>query len=57
MKFSNGFYAALIERGYFTAKTTPGKIDVTPYRPLATSAFAEYEANNPVGYPLAWEIV
>ena len=50
----NGFYAALIAGGYFTAKTPAGNIDDT-LAAVASRAFAEYEANNPVGYPLAWE--
>ncbi len=50
----NGFYLALIDGGYFTAKTPAGNIENT-LAAVASRAFTEYEANNPVGYPLAWE--
>ncbi|MGZ8485051.1 MAG: PD-(D/E)XK nuclease family protein [Candidatus Binatia bacterium] len=50
----NGFYAALMEGGYFTGKTPAMNIENT-LSVVANQAFADYEANNPVGYPLAWE--
>ena len=50
----NGFYTALMDGGYFTAKTPAVNIESTLLA-VATRAFTEYEANNPVGYPLAWE--
>jgi ATP-dependent helicase/nuclease subunit B len=50
----NGFYAALMEGGYFTGKTPAVNVDHTLLA-VASRAFADYEANNPVGYPLAWE--
>ena len=50
----NGFYLALIDGGYFTGKTPAVNIENT-LAAVASRAFADYEANNPVGYPLAWE--
>jgi ATP-dependent helicase/nuclease subunit B len=50
----NGFYKALMDSGYFASnKTTINVDDVLAL--VASHAFAEYEVNNPVGYPLAWE--
>ena len=43
-----------MEGGYFTGKTAAMNIETT-LSAVATRAFAEYEAANPVGYPLAWE--
>ncbi|HKY09091.1 MAG TPA: PD-(D/E)XK nuclease family protein [Candidatus Binatia bacterium] len=55
-KILNLFYRALIEDGYFAGKTA--KIDVeTTLQAVAAQAFADYEENNPTGYPLAWEIL
>jgi len=49
----NGFYKALMDGGYFTGKAAA--IDTENIlATVATRAFAEYEAKNPVGYPLAW---
>jgi ATP-dependent helicase/nuclease subunit B len=50
----NGFYAALLDGGYFTGKTAAMNTE-NILLAVATRAFAEYEENNPVGYPLAWE--
>jgi ATP-dependent helicase/nuclease subunit B len=50
----NGFYAALIEGSYFTDNNTALNTETTLLA-VASRAFAEYEAANPVGYPLAWE--
>ncbi|MSP37915.1 MAG: hypothetical protein EXR70_05440 [Deltaproteobacteria bacterium] len=50
----NGFYAALIDGGYFTGKAANMNTE-NVLLAVATRAFAEYETNNPVGYPLAWE--
>jgi ATP-dependent helicase/nuclease subunit B len=47
------FYQELIERNFFAS---PRSLDVEPILAAAAHrAFAEYESNNPVGYPLAWE--
>jgi ATP-dependent helicase/nuclease subunit B len=52
----NSFHRALIDGGYFDGK---GATLDTENTLLAVSArvFADYEKNNPVGYPLAWEIL
>ena len=50
----NGFYAALMDGGYFTGKAAAMNIESILVA-VATRAFAEYEDNNPVGYPLDWE--
>ena len=50
----NSFYAALMEGGYFAGKAPAMNIEHT-LSAVANQAFADYEANNPVGYPLAWE--
>jgi ATP-dependent helicase/nuclease subunit B len=47
-------YQELIQRGYFTRDASTGTID-TVLAAAAQSAFADYEANNPIGYPLIWE--
>jgi ATP-dependent helicase/nuclease subunit B len=50
----NSFYRALIGDGYFAGKAA--KVDVEAVlQSVATRAFAAYEENNPVGYPLAWQ--
>ena len=49
-----GFYAALIGGGYFTGKMPAVNVE-TILAAVANQACADYEANNPVGYPLAWE--
>jgi ATP-dependent helicase/nuclease subunit B len=50
----NSFYRALIDGGYFAGNAA--KVDVeTTLQAVAARAFADYEENNPVGYPLAWE--
>jgi ATP-dependent helicase/nuclease subunit B len=50
----NKFFASLIERGYF--HDPPSSIDIdSELAAIAQRAFADYEAKNPVGYPLAWE--
>ena len=50
----NKFFASLIARGYF--HEPPSSIDVElELAAIAKRAYAEYQAKNPVGYPLAWE--
>ena len=50
----NSFYRALIDGGYFTGNAA--KVDAeTTLQAVADRAFADYEENSPVGYPLAWE--
>jgi len=49
-----GFYAALMDGGYFTGKASLMNIENTLLA-VATQAFTGYEAKSPVGYPLAWE--
>ena len=50
------FYRALIDGGYFA--NNAAKVDVeTTLLAVARDAFANYEENNPVGYPLAWESI
>jgi ATP-dependent helicase/nuclease subunit B len=48
------FYGALIANGYFTLKASTTDVETT-LQTVSARAFADYEANNPVGYPLAWE--
>jgi ATP-dependent helicase/nuclease subunit B len=48
------FYGVLIENGYFTIKASTTDVETT-LQTVATRAFADYAANNPVGYPLTWE--
>ena len=50
------FYRALIESGYFTNKALTTNVDAI-LEAAAARAFADYEANNPVGYPLVWESI
>jgi ATP-dependent helicase/nuclease subunit B len=50
----NSFYDALIERGYFAGNAAAADIE-TVLQSVAAQAFALYEDNHPVGYPLAWE--
>jgi len=50
------FYRVLIERAYFTHKAPTGDVETT-LETVAARAFADYEANNPVGYPLVWESI
>jgi ATP-dependent helicase/nuclease subunit B len=50
----NSFYRALIDDGYFVGKSPAMNVDAA-LRAVAARAFADYEENNPVGYPLAWE--
>ena len=52
----NSFYRALIDAGYFSGKAATVNVK-TLLRAVAARAFAEYEDNNPVGYPLAWESI
>ncbi|MGN6719819.1 MAG: PD-(D/E)XK nuclease family protein, partial [Candidatus Binatia bacterium] len=52
----HSFYAALIEARYFTDPRAP--LDVDHELAIAANhAFAEYQENHPIGYPLAWEIL
>lgn len=50
----NFFYRSLIEQGYFAGKRAAVDID-DALSTAAGRAFADYEANNPIGYLLAWE--
>ena len=50
----NSFYRALIDGGYFAGKAAMVDVETT-LQAVAARAFADYEENNPVGYPLAWE--
>ena len=51
------FYQGLIDRGLFEAERSPQKIDFLPSLHAAMQrAFSAFERENPVGYPLAWEI-
>jgi ATP-dependent helicase/nuclease subunit B len=50
----NAFYRALIDGGYFAGKAATVDVETT-LQAVAARAFAEYEENNPIGYPLAWE--
>ena len=48
------FYQEVIARGYFSGQTADVDIDIC-LEAAAGQAFAEYEKQNPVGYPLLWE--
>jgi ATP-dependent helicase/nuclease subunit B len=48
------YYRYLIDTGYFDNKARRIDIEATLHV-VAQRAFAEYEGNHPVGYPLAWE--
>ena len=48
------FYRALIDGGYFAGKAATVDVETT-LQAVAARAFADYEENHPVGYPLAWE--
>ena len=52
----NSFYRALIDGGYFAGRAAAADVGTT-LQAVAVRAFADYEKNNPVGYPLAWESV
>lgn len=52
----HSFYAALIEARYFTYPRAPLDVD-HELEIAANHAFAEYQENHPIGYPLAWEIL
>ena len=49
-------YQTLIDQGYFAGKAAAVDIAST-VETIARQAFAEYGLKNPVGYPLAWEIL
>lgn len=53
-KILSAFYRALIESRYFAGTASPANIQ-SILQEVAAHAFAGYEANHPVGYPLAWE--
>ena len=55
-RFSMAFTPCLWTAAYFTGKTAAIDIDHT-LAAVAARAFAKYQANSPVGYPLAWENV
>ena len=46
----------LIDAGYFAGKAVTVDMETT-LQAVTVRAFADYEENNPVGYPLAWESV
>ena len=48
------FYRELIDRGYFAGRKSTADA-ATTLQTVAARAFADYEENHPVGYPLAWE--
>jgi ATP-dependent helicase/nuclease subunit B len=50
----NSFYRALIDADYFAGKWATVDVETT-LQSSAARAFADYEENNPVGYPLAWK--
>lgn len=50
----NGFYKALMDGGYFTGKAAAIGTE-NLLAAVASRTFVDYEAKNPVGYPLAWE--
>ncbi|HEX5022199.1 MAG TPA: PD-(D/E)XK nuclease family protein [Candidatus Binatia bacterium] len=52
----NSFYRALIDAGYFAGKAAAVNLETT-LQAVAARAFADYQDNSPVGYPLAWESV
>ena len=52
----NSFYHAWIDAGYFAGKAATVNMETT-LQAVTVRAFADYEENNPVGYPLAWESV
>jgi ATP-dependent helicase/nuclease subunit B len=49
-------YQELIARGYFSGEASAVDIEAT-LTTIAQRAFAEHASNNPVGYPLAWEVL
>ena len=49
-------YQELIESGYFGGKAQTRNIDAR-LALAAETAFADYEAKNPIGYPLVWDTV
>jgi ATP-dependent helicase/nuclease subunit B len=49
-------YQELIDRGYFSGEASAVDIEST-LTTIAQRAFTEHASNNPVGYPLAWEIL
>ncbi len=49
-------YQTLIESGYFSGKAQTISIDAL-LALAAETAFADYEAKNPIGYPLVWDTV
>ena len=55
-KILNAHYRALIDGGYFAGKAAAANLEMT-LQSAAARAFADYEENHPVGYPLAWESV
>jgi ATP-dependent helicase/nuclease subunit B len=50
----NAVYRALIDDGYFGAKLVKPDVE-TILQKVTARLFADYEAEHPVGYPLAWE--
>jgi ATP-dependent helicase/nuclease subunit B len=52
----NAFYRALIDGGYVDGKAPTVDTENTLLA-VAARVFADYEKDNPVGYPLAWEIL
>jgi ATP-dependent helicase/nuclease subunit B len=50
------FYGVLIDSAYFSSEEPVIDVETT-LQAVANRAFAEYEADNPVGYPLVWESV
>ncbi|MGH7871326.1 MAG: PD-(D/E)XK nuclease family protein [Candidatus Binatia bacterium] len=50
----NSFFRALIDAGFFAGKAATVDVETT-LQAAASRAFADYEEDHPVGYPLAWE--
>ena len=50
----NAFYRALIDGGRLQDKMATVDVETT-LQAVAAPAFADYQENNPVGYPLVWE--
>jgi len=50
----NWFYQDLLDAGYFVGARDKANIE-SVLQNAAARAFADYEANHPVGYPLTWE--
>jgi ATP-dependent helicase/nuclease subunit B len=52
-----GFYQELIDRKFFAAPKTKSIDTAAVLEAVARKTFREFERDNPVGYPLAWEVL